>query len=48
MNFYISEKIENKDFINYFKRPVYIVNKFKIKLLVNINIFNLKGILFNF
>ena len=48
MDFYIFKKIENKNSVSYFKRPVHIINKFKTKLLININIFGLKGILLNF
>ena len=48
MNFYILKKIKNKNFINYFKHLIYIINKFKIKLFINVNILNLKGIFFNF
>ena len=48
MNFYILRKIEGKDFVSYFKRPVHIINKLKIKLLININIFSPEGILLNF
>ena len=48
MNFYIFGKIENKNSVSHFKRSVYIINKLKVKLFININILNLKRILFNF
>ena len=48
MNFYIFKKIKNKNFINYFKHSVYIINKLKIKLFINVNILGLKGIFLNF
>ena len=48
MNFYIFKKIKDKDFISHFKHLIYIINKLKIKLFININILNLKEIFLNF
>ena len=48
MNLYIKNKIKSKIVIVYIKKNVHIVNNFKIKILINIDIMCLKKIIVDF